>query len=87
VQVSDTGEGIAPEHLPHIFEPFFTTKDVGSGTGLGLTVSHRIVEEHGGWIEVANNECGGATFTVYLRQAEDQPVGMAANACAESESR
>ena len=66
VRVSDAGRGIAPEHLPHIFEPFYTTKEVGEGTGLGLAVSSRIVEEHGGWIEAANNAEGGATFTVYL---------------------
>jgi signal transduction histidine kinase len=73
VQISDTGSGIAPEHLPHIFDPFFTTKDVGSGTGLGLTVAHRIVEEHGGWIEAANqpnNGQRGAVFTVYLPQTD-----------------
>lgn len=57
-----------PEHLQHIFDPFYTTKDVGSGTGLGLSVTHRIVEEHGGWIEAANNPEGGATFTIYLPQ-------------------
>ncbi len=66
VRFSDTGGGIAPEHLPQIFDPFFTTKEIGQGTGLGLAVSNRIVEEHGGWIEAANNEAGGATFTVYL---------------------
>jgi len=65
VRFADTGTGIAPEHLPHIFDPFYTTKDVGSGTGLGLAVSRRIVEEHGGWIEVASSE-SGAEFSVYL---------------------
>lgn len=66
VHVTDTGTGIAAEHLPHIFEPFFTTKDIGSGTGLGLAVSRRIVEEHGGWVTAANQTEGGAVFTVYL---------------------
>jgi two-component system, NtrC family, sensor kinase len=70
VRVVDTGSGIAPEHLPHIFDPFFTTKDVGEGTGLGLACTRRIVEEHGGWIEAANNPAGGAIFVVYLPQAE-----------------
>ena len=54
-----------------IFNPFFTTKEVGQGTGLGLTVSNRIIEEHGGWIEVSNWEDGGqrgALFAVYLPQ-------------------
>jgi signal transduction histidine kinase len=70
VRVADDGAGIAPEHFDHIFDPFYTTKDVGSGTGLGLTVAHRIIAEHGGWIEAANNNRGGATFTIFLPQAE-----------------
>lgn len=69
VRVADTGAGIKPEDLPHIFDPFFTTKDVGEGTGLGLTVTRRIVEEHGGWIEAANSPAGGAVITVYLPRA------------------
>ncbi len=66
VRISDTGTGIAVEHLPHIFDPFFTTKEVGKGTGLGLAVSHRIIEEHGGWIEATSLPLGGAAFTIYL---------------------
>jgi len=66
VRIADTGGGIAPENLPQIFDPFFTTKEIGQGTGLGLPVSNRIIEEHGGWIEGMNNEVGGATFSVYL---------------------
>ncbi len=64
--ISDTGPGISADNLNHIFDPFFTTKDVGQGSGLGLAVSHRIVEEHGGWIEVGNQPTGGAVFTIYL---------------------
>src|SRR5262245_11085262 len=66
VRIADTGGGIAPEHLPQIFDPFFTTKEIGQGTGLGLAVSNRIIEEHGGWIEAANNDIGGATISIYL---------------------
>ena len=66
IRFADTGPGIAPEHLDNIFDPFFTTKEVGHGTGLGLAVSSRVVEEHGGWLEAANNADGGATFTVFL---------------------
>jgi two-component system NtrC family sensor kinase len=69
LRVSDTGTGIAPEHLSRIFEPFYTTKEIGAGSGLGLAISSRIVEEHGGWIEAANNAEGGATITVYLPQS------------------
>jgi two-component system NtrC family sensor kinase len=68
LRISDTGPGIAPEVLEHIFDPFFTTKDVGQGTGLGLSVSRRIVEEHGGRIEAANQTAGGAVFTLWLPQ-------------------
>ncbi|HSK73317.1 MAG TPA: ATP-binding protein [Pyrinomonadaceae bacterium] len=71
VRVSDTGKGIEAEHFDKIFDPFYTTKDIGEGTGLGLAVAHRIIEEHGGAIEAANNAEGGATFSVYLPLANE----------------
>jgi signal transduction histidine kinase len=64
VTVSDTGRGIPAEHLPNIFRPFYTTK--GNGTGLGLSLARRIVEEHHGQIEVASGSGKGTTFTVIL---------------------
>jgi two-component system, NtrC family, sensor kinase len=67
---SDSGTGISAESLEKIFDPFFTTKDIGEGTGLGLAVSHRIIEEHGGIIEAENNADGGASFTIYLPRSE-----------------
>jgi len=67
--VADSGKGIAPEIRDRIFEPFFTTKDDWSNVGLGLSVSYRIVEEHGGKIDVASEPGRGATFTVYLPSA------------------
>jgi signal transduction histidine kinase len=70
VRISDTGVGIEETNLPFIFDPFFTTKDVGSGVGLGLPVSLRIIEEHNGWMEVANNPDKGVTFTVFLQVAD-----------------
>jgi signal transduction histidine kinase len=66
VEIEDDGEGIAPEHLPHIFEPFFTTKANGEGTGLGLSVAHGIITDHGGWIEVESTPGRGTRFRVYL---------------------
>jgi len=73
VTVSDTGRGIPAEHLPNIFRPFFTTK--GNGTGLGLSLARRIVEEHHGQIEVASSSGKGATFSVVLPVR--QPVAAA----------
>ncbi len=64
VSVSDTGRGIAPEHLPNIFRPFYTTK--GNGTGLGLSLARRIVEEHHGRIEVSSVQGKGTEFQVFL---------------------
>jgi signal transduction histidine kinase len=64
VSISDTGGGIAPEHLKSIFDPFFTTKRVGEGTGLGLSIAYGIVERHGGYINVESRLGEGTTFTV-----------------------
>ncbi|MGD0990412.1 MAG: ATP-binding protein [Candidatus Sulfotelmatobacter sp.] len=62
--VSDTGRGILPEHLPNIFRPFYTTK--GNGTGLGLSLARRIVEEHHGTINVTSAVGKGSKFVVLL---------------------
>ena len=64
--VSDTGTGIAPEHLSRLFEPFFTTKEADKGTGLGLATAYGIVKQHKGWIEV-NTQIGiGTRFKIFL---------------------
>ena len=64
IEVADNGRGIAPEHLPNIFRPFYTTK--GEGTGLGLSLARRIVEEHHGRIDVTSTPGKGSSFAVVL---------------------
>jgi len=64
ISVADSGRGIAPENLANIFRPFFTTK--GQGTGLGLSLARRIVEDHGGWIAVESQPGVGTKFTLRL---------------------
>jgi signal transduction histidine kinase len=66
VAVADTGCGIAPEDLARVTDPFFTTKPVGQGTGLGLSIVRRIVEEHGGELDVSSRVGQGTTITVRL---------------------
>jgi hypothetical protein len=62
VEVTDTGLGIPPEHLPRIYDPFFTTKAARKGTGLGLSITYGIVRDHGGVIEVESRPSEGARF-------------------------
>ena len=69
--VADSGSGIAPEILDRIFDPFFTTKEVGTGTGLGLSLVHGIVTELDGAIDVASTLGTGSTFAVYLPRSGD----------------
>lgn len=66
ISFQDTGEGIPEDKLTRIFDPFFTTKEDGKGTGLGLPISKRIVERHGGTIAVASTPGQGTRFTIYL---------------------
>jgi len=64
IEVADTGRGIAPDNLPNIFRPFYTTK--GDGTGLGLSLARRIIEDHQGHIDVTSTVGKGTTFAVVL---------------------
>jgi signal transduction histidine kinase len=68
IEIKDTGVGIPEESLQHIFDPFFTSKDEGSG--LGLAVSYKIVQEHGGFVTVESTVGTGTSFFVHV------PVGQ-----------
>jgi signal transduction histidine kinase len=75
IEVRDNGRGIAPDHLPNIFRPFYTTK--GDGTGLGLSLARRIVEDHHGRIDVTSTVGKGTTFAVVLplQRSVTQAIG------------
>ena len=74
VQISDTGEGIAPEHLHRVFDPFFTTRLPGHGLGLGLSICHAIVTGLGGHIEISPCPGGGTIVTVTLPAVTRTPA-------------
>src|SRR6266436_5193895 len=69
ISLTDTGTGIAPDHIEAIFEPFFTTKEVGKGTGLGLSQAFGFAKQSDGDIEVTSTVGKGSTFTIYLPRA------------------
>lgn len=72
LRITDNGEGIPAENLSKLFRPFFTTKAKGKGSGLGLSISHGIIEDHGGRIDVESDFGKGSTFTLYLPVYKEQ---------------
>jgi two-component system NtrC family sensor kinase len=89
ITVTDTGPGMSPETLDRVFDPFFTTKDVGLGTGLGMSVSHGIVQEHAGRIWAESTLGKGATFVVELpvkHWAEDMDTSLSDDGLASTPS-
>ena len=73
LEIADSGTGIEKEMLEHIFEPYFSTKE--AGTGLGLPIAKKIVEDHGGKVRAARRKEGGLRITIVLPkdQSRDQP--------------
>lgn len=71
ISVEDDGPGIDESNLPYLFDPFFTTKGAGQGTGLGLSVAHAAISDHGGRIEVDRSpDLVGARFRIFLGEAQ-----------------
>jgi signal transduction histidine kinase len=89
IEISDTGHGIDPQHMPRLFEPFFTTKPVGQGTGLGLSISYSLMQKQGGSISARSKPGRGSTFILRLpaesgeasrkREAAAEPVAVPEN--------
>jgi two-component system cell cycle sensor histidine kinase/response regulator CckA len=85
--VTDSGQGIAAEHLAHVFEPFYTTKEAGKGTGLGLATAYGIVKQNGGFVWVYSEPGLGTTFKVYLPQVRPLSSEIVITKPAESSPR
>ena len=80
LMISDNGPGFEPQVLSRVFEPYVTTK--ATGTGLGLAIVRKIIEEHGGRIEVSNRRAGGARISILFTRFVQAPAGMDAKASA-----
>jgi CheY-like chemotaxis protein len=77
LDITDTGQGILAEDIPHIFEPFFTTKKEGEGYGLGLAQTYNIIKQHQGFIDVVSRLGRGTTFTLYFPPLEgEEPIDL-----------
>jgi signal transduction histidine kinase/ActR/RegA family two-component response regulator len=87
ISVTDTGTGIAPEHLERVFEPFFTTKPVGKGTGLGLSQIFGFARQSGGDVQIASAPGAGTTVSLYLPRSARVPEAAAAPAVQEARPR
>jgi len=87
VSIADNGPGISPENITKIFDPFFTTKPGGGGSGLGLSVCHGIITEHGGNIYVGSTLGKGTTFTIELPITTGEQAVIKEKKAAEKRSR
>jgi len=81
ISISDNGRGIPPEQLPQIFDPYYSTKGMGSdkGRGLGLAITHSVINKHGGSVSVDSEVGKGTTITIYLPASvpdSDEPEGV-----------
>jgi signal transduction histidine kinase len=75
-EILDNGLGVSEEMLAKIFDPFFTTKPTGKGTGLGLTVTKKIVELHDGTIDIRNRREGGVIVTLLFKVSADKAANQ-----------
>jgi len=81
LKIYDNGQGIASGHLTKIFEPFFTTKEAGEGTGLGLSLSYEIIQQHGGSLSVESTENIGTCFTLVLPLSQHNDTESVKSSC------